>query len=416
MVRPSIVILNKGEQAESFRSLLITGKIPSSLDDAMIVNGVESDAAAMHQPEWVFQSAANTRLFQRIVSQGRLLADVVDGRLYMGIKTGLAEAFVVDGTVGNALVANSPDSAQIIRPTVAGQDLRPWYQENEERWLIRIPAGWTRQTIGAELSAGDAWKWLAKSYPNLATHLSPFAAAASGRYDKGEYWWELRSCDYYDAFDQTKIIWPDIAKLPRFSQDDAGTYLNNTAYFIPTDDQSLLGILQSRVIWFVISQISQPLRERAGLWQYRLFPQFLERLPIPDLSSEDRVEVAGLATQLGVLTRDRYNLHRKARNRIVSDFGSPGTRLNQKLTAWWTLDFSAFRAEVKKALKADIPVKERDQWEDFLTTNRADHDRLAAAIVARETDLNARVYALFALSLADIRLIEESTKYPYGEV
>jgi hypothetical protein len=33
-----------------------------------------------------------------------------------------------------------------------------------------------------------------------------------------------------------------------------------------------------------------------------------------------------------------------------------------------------------------------------------------------ETELNARVYALFDLSPAEIRIIEESTKYRYGEV
>jgi hypothetical protein len=51
-----------------------------------------------------------------------------------------------------------------------------------------------------------------------------------------------------------------------------------------------------------------------------------------------------------------------------------------------------------------------------LTANRAEHERLTAEIVRLETDLNTRVYDLFDLSPADIRLIEESTKYPYGEV
>ena len=33
-----------------------------------------------------------------------------------------------------------------------------------------------------------------------------------------------------------------------------------------------------------------------------------------------------------------------------------------------------------------------------------------------ETDLNARVYALFDLTPAEIMIIEERTKYQYGEV
>ena len=33
-----------------------------------------------------------------------------------------------------------------------------------------------------------------------------------------------------------------------------------------------------------------------------------------------------------------------------------------------------------------------------------------------ETELNGRVYVLFDLTPAEIRIIEESTKYRYGEV
>jgi len=39
-----------------------------------------------------------------------------------------------------------------------------------------------------------------------------------------------------------------------------------------------------------------------------------------------------------------------------------------------------------------------------------------AEIVRLETQLNARVYDLFDLTAAEIKLIEESTKYRYGEV
>jgi hypothetical protein len=39
-----------------------------------------------------------------------------------------------------------------------------------------------------------------------------------------------------------------------------------------------------------------------------------------------------------------------------------------------------------------------------------------AAAHAGGTKLNARVYALFDLTRAEITIIEESTKYQYGEV
>jgi hypothetical protein len=47
---------------------------------------------------------------------------------------------------------------------------------------------------------------------------------------------------------------------------------------------------------------------------------------------------------------------------------------------------------------------------------RATPQAHTARIVALETDLNARVSARFALTPAEIALIEAATKYRYGEV
>jgi hypothetical protein len=64
----------------------------------------------------------------------------------------------------------------------------------------------------------------------------------------------------------------------------------------------------------------------------------------------------------------------------------------------------------------DIDVAERTEWETWLAGCRAEHGRLTARIIDLETELNDRVYALFDLTPDEIRLIEESTKYRYGEV
>ncbi len=114
--------------------------------------------------------------------------------------------------------------------------------------------------------------------------------------------------------------------------------------------------------------------------------------------------------------RAGYELHRRARRRILADLGTPDRALNQKLTAWWDLDFPAFRAELQKAFRCDIPLKDRDDWEEWLAARRAEHRQRTEAIVRMETELNAHVYALFDLTPAEIAIIEESTKYKYGEV
>jgi hypothetical protein len=88
----------------------------------------------------------------------------------------------------------------------------------------------------------------------------------------------------------------------------------------------------------------------------------------------------------------------------------------QRRTAWWELDFPGLMAEVRKVFKREIPLRQRDDWEGWLASCRAEHDRRTAEIVRLETQLNGRVYALFDLTPAEIELSEESTKYRYGEV
>jgi hypothetical protein len=147
-----------------------------------------------------------------------------------------------------------------------------------------------------------------------------------------------------------------------------------------------------------------------------MFIQFISRLPIPDAPTAEREAIGDLAMKITAEARARYELHRRARRRILADLGTADKPLNQKLTAWWDLDFPAFRAELQKVFKRDIPLKDRDDWEEWLQARRAEHQARTEAIVRMETELNARVYALFDLTPVEIAIVEESTKYRYGEV
>ena len=108
------------------------------------------------------------------------------------------------------------------------------------------------------------------------------------RQDQGDYWWELRPCDYYEYLDAPKIIFPDICKGPRFYVDRTGIYLANTAYCLGTDDLYLLGVLNSRLFWFAISNISIPFGIRAGEYRYRLIYQYMEKVPVRVINFADK--------------------------------------------------------------------------------------------------------------------------------
>jgi hypothetical protein len=398
-----VAVFTRGEGVRQFAEQVAAKLTPVAIHD---------------QPDtgWQLGDEAGRRIFAKLMDAGPPLGEVVEGRIYRGVLTGLNDAFVIDQAVRNRLVADDPSCASLLYPMRRGEDLRPWHQEDAGQWLIALPYKWTAATFGSSLDEPQAWQALQSRHPSLAAHLEPFAEAARRRQDKGDYWWELRPCDYYDAFDRPKIFWPDIAKAPRFVWDDSTTRIGNTAYFTSPATPYLLGVLASRVIWYSISQLSQSFGERAGVQRYRLFTQTMSRLPIPDAPTVDRDAISALALTITEHARARYAVHRQTRHRILTDLGAPGATLNQKLTAWWELDFPGFLAQVRAALKREIPVRQRDDWEGWLAEQRAEHARRTAEIVRLETQLNQRVYDLFGLTLAEIKLIEESTKYRYGEV
>jgi hypothetical protein len=88
-------------------------------------------------------------------------------------------------------------------------------------------------------------------------------------------------------------------------------------------------------------------------------------------------------------------------------------KLTERLKEWWKLDFKTFQAEIKKAFKADIPLKQRNEWESYLREEGARMRRLTAQIEEAEREIDAIVYKLFDLTPDEIALLESSLAGQY---
>lgn len=421
MVYPTVSVIEKDPAPKPFRTYFMRAGIPDSIADAVDNEGIDCDESVFRRPEWRFQPAAVSALLDRLMSVGRPLSDVVEGRIYRGVLTGLNDAFIVDQKTRDRLVAEDPGCAPILRRMLRGEDLRPWYQEDEGRWLI-----FARR--GIDIAA----------FPSIQAHLEGFRARLEPRPEgwrgrpadwpgrkAGSYqWYEIQdSVDYYPAFDRPKILWPDIAKLPRFSWDATGLFTNDKCFLIDPGgpDPHLLPLLQNRLQWFCLSQICTPLRLRGGLWQFQCKKQFVERLRIPDATTDERAALSDLALRATDIARQRYDLDSRVRHRIVSDLADPGRDLDLALFRWWQLDFAAFRGHVEKALGRPIPVRERADWEGTLAGWRAEHERLTAMLAGIEAEIDDRVFRLFGLGSEDVAILAAHGRsamidYPYGQV
>lgn len=203
---------------------------------------------------------------------------------FFGVKTGFNEAFIIDKGKKKHMLEKQQTCGSLIHPLVVGDDLRHYAIEFQDRYLIVVPSGWTREQ--SKISNEEkAWEWFSKNFSPIAEHLSQYEEQARERRDKGIFWWELRPCDYYSLIEKPKIVYPDIAKEPRFAFDENGFYPINTIYFLPVNDPYLLAVLNSRLSFFYMQQMSSVLGDAESGGRLRFFGQYMSRLPIYRINS-----------------------------------------------------------------------------------------------------------------------------------
>jgi type I restriction-modification system DNA methylase subunit len=219
--------------------------------------------SALSQPVWAFAKPEEEALLQKLQSGSEQLKDYCSGKICMGIKSGLTEAFTIDEQTREDILLRSPKANEIIKPFLNGRDVRRYQIESKNKYLI-----YTFHGVNI------------KDYPAVEEHLKPFKERLEKRATQ-QNWYELQQPQlrFAQYMDGPKIIFPDIATAPRFAFDAKGFYGANTTYFIPLEDLYLLGLLNSRLGYFYFSQTCAGLEGKEETY-LRFFGQYLEGFPV----------------------------------------------------------------------------------------------------------------------------------------
>jgi len=188
---PCIVITSKEEREGRLTAYL---RVPAlefgALDRFVKKNAMPLPAEAFQDEHWQLSGAIEHQILRKMeevsVPLERWLGDV---EIRRGVLTGFNEAFFIDEETRERLIEQDPKSAEIIKPLVVGDDIKRYEIEFKGRYLI-----WTY--IGVPI----------EKYPAIFDHLKQYREQLERRWDKGEHWWELRHCDYYEDFEKPKIM------------------------------------------------------------------------------------------------------------------------------------------------------------------------------------------------------------------
>jgi hypothetical protein len=279
---PCIIVIQNKQPAATFSSTVIKNLDFSDLSSYVQQHRYEVQQEALDDAGWSLLDQGSQALLSKLRRSGIPLGQYVDREIYYGIKTGLNEAFVIDAATRRKLIQEDPRSEEVIKPFLAGRDIKRYEPLKPQRYLL-----FTRR--GTDI----------REYPAVKNHLWQFKEKLMprpkawqggkwpGRKPGAYQWYEIQdTIDYYAEFEKPKIIVPAIVRCASYAFDTSGFYSNDKTTIIPTSDKYLLGLISSKLIDFYMHSISST--KRGGYFEYK--PMYISKLPIRTIDLSDSSE------------------------------------------------------------------------------------------------------------------------------
>ena len=219
---------------------------------------------------WIVLSEKGQRIRDKMEVSGMPLKEW-DVSINYGIKTGYNDAFVIDDATKQSLIAEDPNSAEIIKPVLRGRDIQRYQAQWADLWLIDTHNGYD-----------DVPAVNIDDYPAIKSHLDGYYPQLAKRQDKGRTPYNLRNCAYHTRFDQKKIVWGNLANQAKFSYVPEDMFVSAPTTMLTPFSHYLLAVLNSKLLDWYFRLIA--VERDGGYYEYK--PMFIERLPIPGISAE----------------------------------------------------------------------------------------------------------------------------------
>jgi len=246
------------------------------------------DTADFGEESWVLSSSAEKKLRDRIEKTFPRLKKFVGGEAYYGIKTGLTKAFLIDEATKNDLILKDKRAQKIIHPVLRGRDMFPYQNPEIGAYLIgTFPA--------RNLNIDD--------YPSVKNWLMSFGKERleqtgktykvgneiiKARKKTTNKWFETQDqISYYAEFAKPKIMYQRFQVKPCFVYDERGLFCNDSIWVLATDNKALLGLLNSKMGWWLISKYCTQIQNG-----YQLIWKYFGEIPIALAENEKSKKIA----------------------------------------------------------------------------------------------------------------------------
>ena len=329
---------------------------------------------------WSLEPQVVEALLRKMRERGVSLREFAGAAPRAGLRTGLNDAFVVDGAAREEIVRAHPAAEALLRPFLRGQDVERWTTGWAGLWIILLGSADGERRPWTGLPDPEAESAFRAAYPSLYAHFKGFEDRLRIRQDGGTHWWELRGPARPEAFDAPRIVYPDVGWTPAFALDTAGHVPGGNVGVLPADSPWLTAVLNSPALWGFLWRSANHGRDEA----IRFFGQMVETLPVAPPTAEMEADAAASVPRLAELSAERRAAAAELFRWLRSEYGvaQPGARLE----SFADLNATEFVDEVRRR---------RPRKADPLTPREVGMLRNAHAEVApRMTAVGAKIAGL----------------------
>ena len=300
-VDANIIVIQKARGQNLLRGLTLDKKDKSRINDK--VSKESDNLSHVTEGPWFIGSEAEVRLKEKIEHIGKPLKEW-DITINYGIKTGYNPAFIIDNETKKELINKDPNSAEIIKPILLGNDIRRYHVASKTKWwLLDVHNGYG----GIPPVDIDDYEAI-KNRMNKNEYYSRLEK----RSDKGITPYNLRNCAYHAEFEKRKIIYPETTLSAKFFYDSKGEFFADKTCFIMTGKnlKILLAMLSSNLLFYAYKTFFASVNLAGKGYQYNKH-QF-EKFPIPQINGKQESQLTDLVDKILTCTQSSDYLQNPA--------------------------------------------------------------------------------------------------------
>ena len=323
-------------------------------------------------------------MLEKIKNNAQSLKDIVDDKIFRGVSTGKNEVFIINKDLAEKL--SNDKNKDFIRKIVTGKEVKRNSLIFDELYLLYIP-----------------WEYDINFDENIKNYLLENKDKLSERPEvkQGRFnWWCLSRYGSKNSefLFKPKIIYPRINNQCNFYFDSTGEYsLSDNNFFISTDIDYLLPILNSKLIFYYLKSISSTLQ--GGYFDFRR--PYIENIPIK--INTDMLYFSEIGKK-AIENSSSFQLAiDKFQRTLLRKF--EGLEINKKLESWYELTFAEFVKELGKK-KIKLSLSEEAEWEDYFLQEQQKAIALKQQITTTDQEIDKIVYELYGLTDEEIEIVE----------